>query len=70
MTFERITFSALGFVAILCAVMALLLLNTPMAEAGVLETPTGGLGTIDRPTFCLAPWIAGLVPGSCTGGTV
>ena len=70
MSFERITFSALGFMAILCCVMALLLLNAPAAQAGVLETPSGGLGTINRPAFCLSPWIAGLVPGSCTGGTV
>ncbi len=50
MTFERITAAALGFMAILCCVMALLLLNAPTVEAGVLETPAGGFGVIDRPT--------------------
>jgi len=55
MTFERITFSALGFMAILCCVMVLLLLNAPAAEAGVLETPAGGFGAIDRPAPASRP---------------
>lgn len=63
MTLERITFLTMGTFGALAFAMAILLASTPLADAGVFGTPTGGWG-IDRPA---PPAPDGFLTGGASG---